>query len=112
VFGEPYTIKHYCEHASLSHCVHRIRTQVHGDPVELGRITHDRRISRLEVPLQAHVSGKRRCEQLERLLDNGLHAHGPALVHPTAAESEDAVNERSGGFAWSNSKIRKLSADQ
>ncbi len=61
--------------------------------MELGRVAHNRRIDRIESPLETHVSGQRRCEQLERLFDDCLHVQRLALGHPAAAKHEDAIDE-------------------
>src|SRR5258708_27860390 len=62
----------------------------------MGRIPDHRRIPGFEVALDAYCAGEGGLQQLECFLDDKLDVHWNALTETAAAESENAINERSG----------------
>src|SRR5580700_10057779 len=57
-------------------------------------IADDRGVACRELLLQSN-GGRQRCPQkLERLFDDGLYMHRDPLGHATAAEAQNAIDER------------------
>ena len=82
-------------------CVARVDREVHQYLLQLDRIEKDRRGIVIQLGMQLDSRGKRRAQQLDRLLHERGERKGPRLAAAAAAEGQHLLNEVAGATAGS-----------
>ncbi len=87
------------QQASRRHCLQGIRYQIHDDLMDLSRVPHHRCPGRSQAILHRDMPRQIRRDQIERFTYDVLHVHCDPFAHPTPAECENAIDERTTAFA-------------
>ena len=79
-----------------AHRLHGVGAQIHHHLMDLGRVAVHRGVPCREVTLEPHACRQRRGDGDQRLVDHRLHVHRHPFTGATAAEGQDALDQRFG----------------